>query len=313
MELHSNSTLKQLIDKLPPYFRSRWGERSWAMQPNIPNVADLDAWLDDVAMAEYCIRGGVTDEKRPNEPAKARQRPSKPSVFSVSVSDPGRCPVCDNDHLLKDCNQFKDMSVDRRVAIVKDNRLCYRCLNKEHLSPDCKRNEPCGNGDCGRLHHPLLHGAPRMYPRRRPPVSTTRATSPQPFSSATAVATESVTMLPIVPVVLTANGRKFQTFALLDSGSEVTLVEKGVIEKLGVDGREDTMAIVTVTGSGRPVKSKRVEFVVESTDGANVFEVAEARVVDSINLKNARSICYPFELCGLICVRSHFDRLPRTR
>lgn len=56
MELHSNSTLKQLIDKLPPYFRSRWGERSWAMQPNIPNVADLDAWLDDVAKAEYCIR-----------------------------------------------------------------------------------------------------------------------------------------------------------------------------------------------------------------------------------------------------------------
>ena len=31
MELHSNHTLSQLVSKLPPALKSRWGEKSWAM------------------------------------------------------------------------------------------------------------------------------------------------------------------------------------------------------------------------------------------------------------------------------------------
>ena len=56
MELHSHATLSQLISKLPPALKSRWGEKSWAMQPRLATVEDLDEWLDDVAMAEQSIR-----------------------------------------------------------------------------------------------------------------------------------------------------------------------------------------------------------------------------------------------------------------
>jgi hypothetical protein len=35
MELHSHATLSQLISKLPPVLKSRWGEKSWAMQSRL--------------------------------------------------------------------------------------------------------------------------------------------------------------------------------------------------------------------------------------------------------------------------------------
>jgi hypothetical protein len=56
MELYSHATLSQLVTKLPPALKSYWGEKSWAMQPALASIEDLDQWLEGVAMAEKSIR-----------------------------------------------------------------------------------------------------------------------------------------------------------------------------------------------------------------------------------------------------------------
>lgn len=58
MELHSSATLLQLVNKLPPLLKNKWGELAWSMQPNIPTVADFDWWLDNQMMAQYAMRVG---------------------------------------------------------------------------------------------------------------------------------------------------------------------------------------------------------------------------------------------------------------
>jgi hypothetical protein len=53
MELHRHATLSH---KLPPVLKNRWCEKSWAMQPTLTSVEDLDQWIDGVTMMVRSIR-----------------------------------------------------------------------------------------------------------------------------------------------------------------------------------------------------------------------------------------------------------------
>jgi hypothetical protein len=50
LELHSSTTLAELVGKLPPILRSKWAEESYRIQNRLPMILDLDGWLDDVAI-----------------------------------------------------------------------------------------------------------------------------------------------------------------------------------------------------------------------------------------------------------------------
>ena len=54
-----------------------------------------------------------------------------------------------------------------------------------------------------------------------------------------------VVLLPIVPVVIRANNKVVDTFALLDPGSEVTLLSSWVKEKLELTGPAESAVIGT--------------------------------------------------------------------
>ncbi|KAI9554932.1 hypothetical protein GHT06_020212 [Daphnia sinensis] len=165
LELHSSTTLAQLVGKLPPNLRNR-----------LPTILDLDTWLDDVTMAEYFVRVGVNPTPQPGNHPKTREnvhkssneKPKKsttsPMVFSTTVNI-ASCPYCGGAHRLYLCEKFKALNPAERSEVVREKRCCYRCLDDRHLSSECKREKECGTEDCKRLHHPLLHGAPRMYPK----------------------------------------------------------------------------------------------------------------------------------------------------
>jgi hypothetical protein len=62
--------------KLPPALKSRWGEKSWAMQPTLATVEDFGQWLDEVAMAERSIRVSSieTPQQRSTNPTDEKCR-----------------------------------------------------------------------------------------------------------------------------------------------------------------------------------------------------------------------------------------------
>jgi hypothetical protein len=53
-----HATLAHVVSKLPHTLRSRWAEYSYAIMDCLPDLSDLDSWLDNCAMAEYCVRAG---------------------------------------------------------------------------------------------------------------------------------------------------------------------------------------------------------------------------------------------------------------
>ena len=140
------------------------------------------------------------------------------------------------------------------MKIVQEHSLCIKCLNGGHYARTCPRaNFKCQKG-CNKEHNTLLHPPPsepdgggasqNQLNREGPRLNTTDGsnseTSNQDGGTVTAAtgAGERV-CLSVVPLKVQVKGSDLppvQTYALLDSRSEVTLCHEHLQKKLGLSG-----------------------------------------------------------------------------
>ncbi|GFX99711.1 integrase catalytic domain-containing protein [Trichonephila clavipes] len=82
-----------------------------------------------------------------------RQERNLSNVFVAETKT--NCVLCkgNNFHPLSKCYQFKKLSVQDRVEIVKGNNLCFRCFLPHRLK-ECRSEKNCF---CLRLHNSLIH------------------------------------------------------------------------------------------------------------------------------------------------------------
>ncbi|GFY35731.1 DUF1758 domain-containing protein [Trichonephila clavipes] len=82
-----------------------------------------------------------------------RQEKNSWNVF-VAETKPN-CVLCkgNNFHPLSKCYQFKKLSVEDRVEVVKRNNLCFRCFLPHRLK-ECRSEKNCF---CLRPHNSLIH------------------------------------------------------------------------------------------------------------------------------------------------------------
>jgi hypothetical protein len=75
LELHSSTTLAELVGKLPPILRSKWAKKSYRIQDRLPMILDLDGWLDDVAIWRN-ISSMLASTLLPSFPLAITQKPT---------------------------------------------------------------------------------------------------------------------------------------------------------------------------------------------------------------------------------------------
>ena len=80
--------------------------------------------------------------------------------FSIESSSRQSCSLCSQSHLLDCCPDFLKMSVENRFSFAFQNRLCYSCLQSNHLTKFCPKRSICSI--CQHSHPNSLHrGKPR--------------------------------------------------------------------------------------------------------------------------------------------------------
>ena len=80
--------------------------------------------------------------------------------FSIESSSRPSCFLCSQSHLLDCCPDFLKMSVEHRFSFAFQNRLCYSCLQSNHLTKFCPKRSICSI--CQHSHPTSLHrGKPR--------------------------------------------------------------------------------------------------------------------------------------------------------
>ena len=107
----------------------------------------------------------------------------------------------------------------------KLNKLCHKCLNLKHWTPDCTKSDVCQVQECfGTFHLAVLHYSNKEY-KSKPSSSQDTGSSklklnPTNLTSCTVVdkSVGSGVYLCVVPVTVHCGGKEFATYAFYCAG-----------------------------------------------------------------------------------------------
>ncbi|XP_058826161.1 uncharacterized protein LOC131686058 [Topomyia yanbarensis] len=295
--------LQELIEKLPPAVKFNWA----LYQQQIP-IVDLNIFNDYMAKvasaaSSVTLMSGTTtkplrDEHKGKEKAYVnahsseriqhediendnRDNENPPLVSTTPAPTTTRrtesCPACGGwSHLASNCATFNKLCVDERWKIVKDRKLCRRCLTP-HIRWPCK-GEVCGVNGCQKRHHRLLHyeQSPADSEMSRSNVNATVTIHRQMTSS---------TLFRVLPVTLFGRKGNVHTYAFLDDGSSVTLLEQSIADSLGLEGKTEPLCIQWTGGINKKMSgARRVSLEISGAGSEKLFNVAEVYTVDNLGL-----------------------------
>ncbi|XP_043242111.1 uncharacterized protein LOC122391871 [Amphibalanus amphitrite] len=285
-DIQSIENLRRLVSKLPLELRKAWAEHS--LNIGRATLIHFDEWLRNQ------VRILLTFEATAAAPVSCPKRTTV--MFTTTAGTGGkRCCMCNGDHGLWSCDQFKSKTVDERAQAVAANRLCFSCLRPGHQSRNCRTARECGVDGCHLRHNRLLHGSRRVRgpaPSTRLAAGTVNATNEATIASirhGTTVDSSSV-LLQVVPVRVHGScGRFKDTLALLDPGAQTSLCNVSLLDELQVDGEIQTLRLNNVEAAGQEKMSRRVQLelspLAETEEGSQKIYVPEAFSVDRVNVR----------------------------
>ncbi|TGZ46059.1 hypothetical protein CRM22_011152 [Opisthorchis felineus] len=191
------------------------------------------------------------------------------NLLAVQKGTYGLSPLCDGRHGLAFCQKFTDLSTQATWRVVKKKRLCFMCLRPGHASAKCDSPKECGIESCSESHHHLLHVMPDD--NKTISVGLCNWTSQA----------ESGTCLDVVPVRVEGPHGSVLKYALLDSGLDVTLVARDLLDEVGLNGAPTILDLSKVSGTTTvKAESLRVEF--ESIGSGETVAVQQAFSIRSL-------------------------------
>ncbi len=195
---------------------------AWARQTSNVNFPDIQTFLNFLNQRcddyETCISlKGKTKQK--TKPIRVLQANAKQEL----------CVKCNGEHKLFNCREFLSINVHQRRALVTEQRLCFICLSKHHNANYCKSSHRCKT--CKRKHNSLLHQDSSSSNQ-----SADTNEQENVLCNEIQVNTISASFEAILPTakvnICGRDGQMHQFRALIDSGSQASLISEGCMQKV---------------------------------------------------------------------------------
>ncbi|XP_062537985.1 uncharacterized protein LOC134206298 [Armigeres subalbatus] len=290
--LTNPSLLHDLVDKLPANIRL-----DWALYKQRMVVTDLETFSNYMS-AIISAASDVTrysDVEVPRATRIEKQKSKEKSYVNMHSAEDDRWAG------VKECFKFKSLSLNDRWKAIKEHQLCHKCLVPHGRWP-CRTSKSCDVSGCRAYHHSLLHpGSPES----------------------TEVAVVSVhrqpkhpTIFRIIPVILYGKVKQFQTFAFLDEGSDLTLIDEEIVDQLGINGEKRELCMKWTSNVTREEKhSRRVNMEIAGAEGGQRFPLLNVRTVGRLDLPH-QSLDYKllaerFPHLRRLPIKSYKDATPR--
>lgn len=120
---------------------------------NMPSYTELLAFLEKRANCIPATSLGNTTSFRSTD-TNRQNRLIQPRKHAFVSTNSLTCPICNENHTVRDCNQFRTMTVHDRTIAAKQASLCTNCLGVGHTVQNC-RSGSCRV--CHNRHHTMLH------------------------------------------------------------------------------------------------------------------------------------------------------------
>ncbi|XP_062537615.1 uncharacterized protein LOC134205925 [Armigeres subalbatus] len=302
--------LHQLVNKLPPSIKLNWAQ--YRLSLHTVNLPSFSSWLYSLAEAASAVTiPNTTLESKTlrNDSRTAKKSNSFVNAHTQEVSKGHRfaalsnvktaadsCLVCKGScKSITKCTRFLEFSRDSRWATVRDLGLCRRCLRQHKGGCQAKL---CGKNGCELKHHELLHNDQKNTSLPLNTLSTdTSKLSPiqrqEPIPAPNLGEhgchshriTTSQVLFRYLPVVLHGKHRSIETFAFLDDGSELTLLDKELADELQLEGDAAPLCLLWTGGAKRREDdSKNVKLEIGSKHDSKMYTMQGVRTVAELLL-----------------------------
>ncbi|KAL0156947.1 hypothetical protein M9458_048193, partial [Cirrhinus mrigala] len=316
-ELMCGSHVDRLLTKLPLSYRDGFVE--YCMTKGILQngtdrtytLPEFAEWLEKKSQALQISRRAAelyspdrprteNREQKPPKPPKMQstiyygmdyttERPSASSTSSFQINKEQTkvkkresfkpyCPFCKcQQHYLNSCPEFGKLNVAQRTAWIKDNNRFWKC-GRGHEPANCTLRKPCSN--CGEQHLSVLHETATNMNKSILTVSTVPRT----------IYLDQVThsgrvMLKVVQVRLHSKGRILDTYAILDDGSERTIILPTAVHYLDLERRDESIALRTIRQEVVEIQGASVSFEVSASVNPSIrYKIHTAFTADKLNI-----------------------------
>jgi len=289
-ELACSSHVHQLLSKLSAHHVSSFARHIRTVNQNVPyNLVDFAKWLEEEAECQSLVvqvsdqsKGATKYQMREERPPKswyttatflqgANQEEHynpKGKMFQPTNSyskqlDPGPfCAFCGHQaHHLSQCMKFQQFDAEGKEKWILDNGRCWRC-GRTHRSANCDLKKPCPY--CKERHLGVLH----EVNVRKPDSGIFYLSRPSGLNSV---------LLKVVKVILSYEGRTVETYAILDDGSERTMLLSPAAEMLGLNGPAESLRLRTIRQGSEEIKGTNVTFsIAPASFSQRKYEISAA-------------------------------------
>ncbi|XP_063903767.1 uncharacterized protein LOC135123204 [Zophobas morio] len=134
-------------------------KREWqtSLDTRIPTYEQFITFLEKRVTVLEALNSYGNSGNQNNAHPKSNQI-TKRTTAHLATTKPKRssCSYCkSNEHMIHQCPEFINLSVQSRLEKVKLIKLCINCLRNNHFVENCRVTTKCRN--CNKKHHSLLH------------------------------------------------------------------------------------------------------------------------------------------------------------
>lgn len=280
--LYNPLLAREVLDKLSPHVRSRWCDYASEYEETAdPEIVTLSRFLmreaDRALRYSYAPSTSAAARKETRNPAVIPKR--KLNAVYNTMEEQDRCPECGQGHKMHQCPKYQALTVERRWDFLKAKKICFKCAHYRHRRGSCQAKS-CGVRQCDRPHHASLH-----YDKEDKPATESE---PQSDEAVLSVAANQATgaqtvLLKMCPVVVAGPRGEVNTYALLDEGATITLIDEDLARKVGAEGPRHPLYLHGVNMSQKQETSKLVTVQVRGKS-ENTSHSIKARTIKDMKL-----------------------------
>ena len=193
-------------------------------------------------------QGAVENSTRDTDESKRVHMP-------FSSSSPVKCMYCSESHSIHKCQIFTKKSPEEKRRFILDKNLCFGCLRKGHNSKDCRNKATC---NICKKHHPTPLHEHRSTAADTSPHAVVQTEEKSSSLSCSIDKCDGGSTSMIVPVWLSSIATpetETLVYALLDTQSSTTFVDKEVCEKMGAGSEPVKLKLTTIMRKDSIVQS----------------------------------------------------------
>ncbi|XP_018377661.1 PREDICTED: uncharacterized protein LOC108770524 [Trachymyrmex cornetzi] len=166
------------------------------------------------------------------------------------------CPLCSDNRHPSLCTVYNTKSVPQRRLLIYKHKLCFNCLGRHRVAA-CQVSKRCRK--CGQKHHTTIHSVSSHQDKNKENSKDTTNSE----EKSNAISQERKVMhsilLPSIKVqrvllataqvqVTAPNGNMTEVRALIDQGSEISLISERTVQRLKMTRKHSSVSLIGIGG-----------------------------------------------------------------